>query len=169
MLRILVCCLLTFVAPVCLAQEALKVGDQAPEFVLLNTVGKEVRLSDYRGKKPVVLAFIVMAFTGGDTKELQAYQARVKDFESDNIQVIAISMDSFAANKRFAEDIRIDMPLLSDWKRKTSQDYGLFIAESGYGRRATFLVDKNGIIQYVQSGRPAFDPGPVFEAVKSLR
>lgn len=73
-------------------------------------------------------------------------------------------MDSFAANKRFAQDIAVKFPLLSDWKRKTTKDYGLYNEESGYGNRATFVIDKEGIIQHVEVGRTAIDPTGAYQA-----
>jgi peroxiredoxin len=73
-------------------------------------------------------------------------------------------MDSFAANKRFAQDIGVTFPLLSDWKRKVVKDYGIFDEESGYASRATFVVDKEGIIRHVEQGRTAIDPTGAFQA-----
>ena len=73
-------------------------------------------------------------------------------------------MDSFAANKRFAQDIGVMFPLLSDWKRKTTKDYGLYNEATGYGGRATFVVDKGGIIRHVEEGRTAVDPTGAYQA-----
>ena len=75
-------------------------------------------------------------------------------------------MDSFAANKRFAEDIKVNFPLLSDWKRKTTKDYGLFNEESGYGARATFVIDKEGMVRYAEVLENAGDL-PNFDAVNT--
>ena len=72
-------------------------------------------------------------------------------------------MDSFAANKRFAEDIKVNFPLLSDWKRTATKDYGLYNEESGYGARATFVIDKEGKIQHVEVGRTAIDPTGAYQ------
>jgi peroxiredoxin len=72
-------------------------------------------------------------------------------------------MDSFAANKRFAEDIKVTFPLLSDWRRKATSDYGLYNEKSGYGTRATFVVDKDGKIQHVEVGRTAIDPTGAYQ------
>ncbi len=72
-------------------------------------------------------------------------------------------MDSFAANKRFAQDIGVKFPLLSDWKRKASKDYGLYNEDSGYGKRATFVIDKEGIIQHVEVGNTAIDPTGAYQ------
>ncbi len=150
-------------------QTSLKVGDAAPEFVLNDTEGKTVKLSDFKGKKSVVLAFYVLAFTGGWTKELQAYQADIAKFDAAETQVLGISMDSFAANKRFAQDINVKFPLLSDWKRQATKDYGLYNEDSGYGNRATFVIDKAGIIQHVEVGRTAIDPTGAYQVCDLLQ
>ena len=89
-------------------------------------------------------------------------------FETAETQVFGVSMDSFAANKRFAEDIKITFPLLSDWKRKTTKDYGLYNEESGYGARATFVIDKEGIIQHLEVGRTAIDPTGAYQVCDAL-
>jgi len=78
-------------------------------------------------------------------------------------------MDSFAANKRFAQDIGVKFPLLSDWKRQATKDYGLYNEESGYGNRATFVIDKTGIIQHVEVGRTAIDPTGAFQVCDLLQ
>ena len=77
-------------------------------------------------------------------------------------------MDSSYANKRFAEDIGVKFPLLSDWHRKTVKDYGVFNEQSGYGTRATFVVDKEGIIKHIEEGRTAIDPTGAYQACNVL-
>jgi len=78
-------------------------------------------------------------------------------------------MDSFASNKAFAEKIAVSFPLLSDWKRQTTKDYGLYNEESGYGNRATFVVDKDGKIQHVEVGRTAIDPTGAYQVCDLLQ
>ena len=73
-------------------------------------------------------------------------------------------MDSSPANARFAEDIKVTFPLLSDFKRTTVRDYGIFSEEGGYGTRATFVVDKEGIIRHIEQGRSAIDPSGAYQA-----
>jgi len=73
-------------------------------------------------------------------------------------------MDSSPANKRFAEDIGVLFPLLSDWKRKAVKDYGVYNEATGYGSRATFVVDKGGIIRHIEEGRTAVDPTGAYQA-----
>lgn len=77
-------------------------------------------------------------------------------------------MDSFAANKRFAEDIGVKFPLLSDWHRKVVKDYGVYNEKSGYGTRATFVIDKEGIIQHIEEGNTAIDPTGAYQACNVL-
>jgi len=72
-------------------------------------------------------------------------------------------MDSFASNKEYAKNINVTFPLLSDWKRKTVKDYGVYNEESGYGVRATFVVDKEGIIQHIELGNTAIDPTGAYQ------
>jgi peroxiredoxin Q/BCP len=78
-------------------------------------------------------------------------------------------MDSFAANKRFAQDIGVKFPLLSDWKRKAVKDYGIYNEESGMATRATFVIDKDGKIQHIELGRTAIDPTGAFQACDLLQ
>ena len=73
-------------------------------------------------------------------------------------------MDSFAANKRFAQDIGVTFPLLSDWKRDVVKAYGLLNEKTGYSARATFVIDKDGIIKHVEQGGTAIDPTGAYQA-----
>jgi len=77
-------------------------------------------------------------------------------------------MDSSPANRRFAEDIAVTFPLLSDWKRTTVKDYGLFNETTGYGARATFVIDKEGVIQKIEEGNVAIDPSGAYQACSVL-
>ena len=77
-------------------------------------------------------------------------------------------MDSFAANRRFAEDIKVTFPLLSDWHRTVVKAYGILSEKSGYLRRATFVVDKDGLIQHIEEGNTAIDPTGAYQACNFL-
>ena len=94
---------------------------------------------------------------------MKAYQADIAKFEETDTQVLGISMDSSPANKRFAEDIGVKFPLLSDWKRKAVKDYGVYNETTGYGTRATFVVDKDGTIKHIEEGRTAIDPTGAYQ------
>jgi peroxiredoxin len=78
-------------------------------------------------------------------------------------------MDSFASNKEFATKLAVTFPLLSDWKRTTTKAYGLYNEESGYGARATFVIDKEGKIQHVEVGRTAIDPTGAYQVCDFLQ
>src|SRR5919112_106339 len=95
---------------------------------------------------------------------MKAYQADIAKFEATETQVLGISVDSSPANARFAEDIKVTFPLLSDFKRTTVRDYGIFNEEGGYGTRATFVIDKEGIIKHIEQGRTAIDPSGAYQA-----
>jgi len=99
---------------------------------------------------------------------VKADQADIPKFEQANTQGLGISVDSFAANRRVKEDIGATFPLLSDFKRKTVRDYGIFDEESQVGTRATFTVDKEGIIRHVEQGRSAIDPTGAYQSCSAL-
>lgn len=99
---------------------------------------------------------------------MKAYQSDIAKFEASNTQVLGISVDSYAANKRFAEDIGVTFPLLSDFKRQVVKDYGIFDEERSLGRRATFTIDKEGVIRHVEQGSSAIDPTGAYQACSTL-
>jgi peroxiredoxin len=87
-----------------------------------------------------------------------AYQAGTAKFEGADTQVFGVSEDFTPSQKEFAEKNKLTFPLLSDFsKRKVAQDYGVLIADLGIANRATFVVDKEGKIQYIEEGKTAVD------------
>lgn len=151
-------------AAILLAQTAqpprthLKVGDMAPDFDLPSTKGGRVKLSDFRGKSPVVLAFFPAAFTGGCTKEMLAYQARLNNFQGMSAQVFGISGDNTPSQSEFAKQLKLEFPLLSDFAtRETMAAYGVLLPGRGFANRATFVVDLEGRIAYIEEGSAAID------------
>jgi peroxiredoxin len=146
------------------AKTDLKVGDVAPDFNLQSDQSKPVKLSDYRGKKNVILAFYVLAFTGGWTKELQAYQADLAKIEANDTVVLGISIDSPPANAAFAKQIGVTFPLLSDMNHKVLTQYGILkkydlkVDEYEWARRTTIVVDKDGKIQHIEYDDSAVNP-----------
>ena len=77
-------------------------------------------------------------------------------------------MDSSPSNKAFGEKIGVTMPLLSDWKRVTTKDYGLYNEASGYGRRGTFVIDTEGKIASIEVGNTAVDPTGAIDSCNLL-
>jgi len=80
-----------------------------------------------------------------------------------------MSVDSVPANREFAKQIEITFPLLSDFKRTVVKAYGVYNEEQGFGNRATFLIDKEGIIQHIDEGNVAIDPTTVVEKCNVLQ
>ena len=99
---------------------------------------------------------------------MKAYQADIAKFEGNDTQVFGVSIDSPYANAEFAKQIGVTFPLLSDIKHTVVKDYGTFNEEGGYGNRATFVIDKNGIIQHIKEGNDAVDPTSAEEACNIL-
>src|SRR5882672_3925469 len=99
---------------------------------------------------------------------MKAYQADIAKFETTDTQLFGLSVDSVPANKEFAKQNGTTFPLLSDFKRTVVKDYGIFNEEGGYGNRATFVIDKDGIIQHIDEGSVAIDPTSAADACNIL-
>ena len=99
---------------------------------------------------------------------MKAYQADIAKFEANDTQVFGLSVDSPFANAEFAKQIGVTFPILSDIKHTVVKDYGTFNEEGGYGNRATFVIDKDGIIQHIKEGNDAVDPTSAEEACNIL-
>ena len=89
---------------------------------------------------------------------MKAYQADIAKFDATETQLFGVSVDSPYANREFAKQIGVTFPLLSDIKHSVVKDYGIFNEDGGYGNRATFVIDKDGIIQHIDEGNVAIDP-----------
>ncbi len=144
-------------------------GDQAPAFKLVSSEKKEVSLDDYKGKN-VVLLFFPMAFTSVCTTELCTMRDNLSEYNKLNTEVVGISVDSPFTLDKFKEDQKLNFPLLSDFNKEASQAYGAFyenfvLGLKGVSKRAAFVVDKNGKVQYAEVLESAGDL-PNFEAVK---
>src|SRR5690606_20184710 len=129
-----------------------KPGQKAPDFKLVDKDKNEVTLNNFKGK-PVVLFFFPMAWTGACTKEMCGIQEDYNQYEESGAQVVGISADSHFALKHFAEDNKINFPLLSDYNREAIKAYDVLLPEFAFGykntaQRATFVIDKDGIIRY---------------------
>ncbi len=134
----------------------LTIGQEAPNFTLKNQFGEEVSLSDFRGKKNVVLIFYPMAFTGICTGELCDIRDRSGDFGTDDVQVLGVSTDTPASLKAFAEQEGLQYPLLSDfWPHgEVAKTYDAFFEPRGFALRATFIIDKEGILRWQVINQP---------------
>ncbi|MBI2816001.1 MAG: peroxiredoxin family protein [Acidobacteria bacterium] len=89
-------------------------------------------------------------------------------FEANNTQILGISVDASPSNRRFAEDLGLTFPLLSDFKRTVSEQYGILDPAKSLAVRTTYLIDKNGIVQHIEQGSEAIDPSGVGQACDYL-
>jgi peroxiredoxin Q/BCP len=126
----------------------LKVGDMAPDFSLQGTDGKTYKLSDYRGKQAVVLAWFPKAFTGGCTiecKSLAENGGMIKKYKVAYFMASVDPLEGEQGNKAFAEAQKADFPLLSDPTKKTAEAYGVLNGRP-VASRWTFYIGKDGKI-----------------------
>ena len=160
---------------------AISVGSTAPDFSLksANAEGmakddfglSTVKLSDYRGKKNVVLLFFPGVFTPPCTQEMCGLSAGLAEYASLNAQVLAISVDSALAQKVWSEKENIKVTLLSDYEKKTVRAYDVvlpdFLGMGEGSKRAAFVVDKEGVVRYAEV-TPTPPEQPNFDAIKSV-
>ena len=125
---------------------SLIIGDKAPNFTLTNQFGEEVTLSDFRGKKNVVIVFYPLSFSGICKGELCELRDNFSQFEVADVELLAISVDSKFVQKQFAEQEGYKFSVLSDfWPHgAVASDYGVFLSEAGISNRATFVINKDG-------------------------
>jgi thioredoxin-dependent peroxiredoxin len=123
----------------------LKVGDMAPDFSLPGTDGKTYKLSDFKGKKAVVVAWFPKAYTSGCTIECKSLAENGDKIRKFNVAYFMASVDPLEDNKGFAEKEKADFPLLSDPTKATATAYGV-LSPGGLARRWTFYIGKDGKI-----------------------
>jgi len=127
-------------------------GDKAPSFTLRNTETKEISLSDYSGKK-LLLLFFPLAFTSVCTEELCTIRDDAKFYKDLDVDILAISVDSLFTLAKFKEEQKYDFPLLSDFNKDVCRSYGTlyetFVLDmKGVSKRAAFIIDKNGKVRH---------------------
>jgi peroxiredoxin Q/BCP len=146
----------------------LKVGDPAPNFKLQATDGKTYQLSDFKGKKAVVIAWFPKAFTQGCTIECKSLAENGDKIRKFDVAYFMASVDPLEDNIRFAKETKVtllgrggptttvvekkeaDFPLLSDPTKETAKAYGVLNEQAGFANRWTFYIDKNGRISYIE-------------------
>ena len=148
------------------------IGDHAPDFELINQFGESVKLSDFRGKKPVVVVFYPLSFSGICTGELCEIRDNFAKFENENVELLAISVDSKFVQKQFAEHEGYKFSVLADfWPHGgVAKEYGVFIEEAGIANRATFVINKDGelVAKFVTAPGQARSLGEYDRALASL-
>jgi peroxiredoxin len=146
-------------------------GTEAPDFALPDHAGKQVELSDFRGRK-LVLVFYPLDFSPVCTDQLSLYQEVLPQIEELGAALVGISVDSPWAHRAFREKLGITIPLLSDFEPKGAviRSYGAYLEERGHGNRSLVLIDVDGIVRWVhESPTPVEIPGAnlIFDALAS--
>lgn len=124
------------------------IGDSAPDFRLNATNGTTLSLSAYRGSQNVLIAFFPLAFTSTCTAEMCAFTEEFAKFESHDVAVIPVSVDSVPTLKEYKTKHAIAMEMASDFRREASRAFGVLNEEQFYSNRSYFLVDKAGVVRW---------------------
>jgi glutaredoxin-dependent peroxiredoxin len=148
----------------------ISIGQKAPDFTLVDTDKNEVSISQFNGKK-VLLLFFPGAFSGVCTTELCAVRDSMADFNNLGAQVIGVSTDTFFALKKFKELNNLDFILLSDYNKEVCGLYGAqydncVMGMKGTAKRSAFVIDENGDLVYSEILESAGDL-PNFDKIKA--
>jgi thioredoxin-dependent peroxiredoxin len=159
----------------------LKVGDPAPNFKLQATDGKTYQLSDFKGKKAVVIAWFPKAFTQGCTIECKSLAENGDKIKKYDVEYFMASVDPLEDNIRFAKATKVelngqvvekkeaDFPMLSDPSKDTAKAYGV-LSERGFANRWTFYIGKDGRIAYIDKAvKPATSAEDMIAKLSELK
>jgi len=145
------------------------VGEQAPDFTLRDQDGEKVSLSDYKGRK-VMLVFYPLDFSPVCSDQLSIYQEVKPEITAKGVELVGVSVDSSYAHKAFQEKLGIDTTLLSDFEPKgeVARAYGSYIDGAGIANRTLVLIDEDGAVAWThESPNPGEFPGAnvIFDAL----
>ena len=147
---------------------ALRPDDRAPLFELQASDGVTYRLTDFIGRKPVVIAWFPKAFTGGCTAECRSLAAHNSTAPSSNVQYFGASVDTPQVNAEFAGALGLTFPILSDPERTVARAYGV-LGSSGFASRWTFYIAADGrIVDIDKHVRVTSHGGDVAARLKEL-
>lgn len=149
---------------------SITIGQSAPQFKLRDTEKNEVSLETFQGKNLVIL-FFPLAFTGVCTTELCSIRDDISNYQNIGTDVVGISVDSLFSLGKFKAEQNLNFTLLSDFNKTASAAYDCLYETfyndmNGVSKRASFVVDKNGIIQYAEV-LPSAGDLPNFDAIKA--
>jgi len=132
---------------------SIAIGQAAPDFTLPNQDKQEVKLSDFKGKKNVVLVFYPLDWSPVCTNEHACLVNDMKQFETLDAQVLGVSVDSVWSHKAYAEKMGIKYPLLADFQPRgaAAEKYGVFLADKGITGRAIVIVNKEGKVAWAKN------------------
>jgi peroxiredoxin len=149
----------------------LQKGTQAPEFELYATPDQKLKLSDLRGKR-VILAFYPADWSPVCSDQMALYNETRRFFSKHNAEVIGISVDSKWCHLAFSQNRKLHFPLLADFEPKgaVSKAYGAYNETVGESKRALFVLDEAGVIQWNYLSPDGINPGAdgILEALESM-
>ena len=131
---------------------SIAVGQTAPDFTLQNQDKKEVKLSDFAGKKRVVLVFYPLDWSPTCTNEHACFVNDMRNFQTLDAEVLGVSVDSVWSHKAYAEKMGIKYSLLADFHPKgaMSAKYGVYLADKGITGRSIIIIDKSGHVAWAK-------------------
>ena len=157
---------------------AVEIGERAPDFSLRSTTGEQITLSEFRGKRRVLLEFYGSDFAPVCGANLTARKSDYSKFQALNVQILGVSTNHPFSQKQFSESLQLPYPLLSDFPDlKVTKLYGGLslnstYAQFGIAERAFFLIDKDGIVRrrwLIKGGENIIFPtAPLLEAVQEM-
>ncbi|MEO6720167.1 MAG: redoxin domain-containing protein [Ferruginibacter sp.] len=150
---------------------AIAKGQKAPPFSLYDSDKNKVSLEDLKGKNILIL-FFPLAFTRVCTAELCDIRDNMTIYNNTNAQVLGISVDSLYVLNKFKAEQHLNFPLLSDFNKEASRAFDVLYEDFSFGmkgvsKRAAFILDKEGIIQYAEECANAADL-PDFKAIRTI-
>ena len=123
-----------------------EINQKSPDFTLPDQDGNERKLSEFSGKN-ILLAFYPFDFSPVCTVEFGCFEDDLSKLNDLNAQVLGISVDSKYSHKEFADKLKLDFPLLSDFSKEVCRLYGTLRSE-GFSNRAYFIIDKKGMVRF---------------------
>lgn len=132
--------------------DLLPVGIRAPEFSLPATGGNRVGLSDFRGRRHLIMVFYPGNDTPGCNRQLSALRDDLEHFAKAGAAVIAVNPAGLASHERYSKKFNLNFPLLSDSKRGVAKAFRALKDNGTSIQRTVYIIDKGGIIQYARQG-----------------
>ena len=152
----------------------LEKGDKAPDLTLVGTDLQPIKLTSYTGKN-LVLHFFPLAFTSVCTAQMCTARDEENDYSQLNAEVVGVSVDSPFVLQKFSDENNLNFPLASDFNRETCKAYGVlftddFMGLSHFAKRAAFVIDGEGVIQYAEitDGKSLPDFNQIKETLSGL-
>jgi peroxiredoxin (alkyl hydroperoxide reductase subunit C) len=144
-------------------------GQKAPDFTLPDHSGREVSLSDYQGRR-LLLVFYPLDFSPICTDQLASYEKIAQQLEEAGVEMVGISVDSAFAHAAFRDKLGVETTLLADFepKGKVASDYGAYLDQAGHSNRSLVLIDADGVVEWVHEADTPLDiPSPdlILEAI----